>query len=155
MKNREKYLSGRVRTAIAALLAFSGLLLVLLGVACVSARWLLWVLAPAALLYALLVAGVRRWLAAPFRESEKMMELFSGGYTLQGVSQQRYPVSPATEAAFSKLQEFLTTNDLIGATSGGPNTWLCKTRSTRIFCTTRWRASAARPSPPGWTPWPR
>ena len=116
MKNREKYLSGRVRTAIAALLAFSGLLLVLLGAACVSARWLLWVLAPAALLYALLVAGVRRWLAAPFRESEKMMELFSGGYTLQGVSQQRYPVSPATEAAFSKLQEFLTTNDLIGAT---------------------------------------
>ena len=115
MKQKGRYLSQRVRWACSALLGFCALLLVLLGVCCIRQRWVLFVLLPAVAVFLLLLAVLRHFLSAPFRETEKVMELFSGGYTLQGVSELRYPVSPATEAAFDKLREFLTTSDLIGA----------------------------------------
>lgn len=116
MKQKSRYLSQRVRWACSVLLGFCALLLALLAVCCIRQRWALFVLLPAVAVFLLLLALLRRFLSAPFRETEKVMELFSGGYTLQGVSELRYPVSPATEAAFDKLREFLTTNDLIGAT---------------------------------------
>lgn len=116
MKNRWRYLSTRFRAALALLAVLCGVLLALLLMASARVRWLLVPALGCAALYAAVLLLIRSYLMGPFRENERMMELFSAGYTLQGVSQQRYPASPATEAAFAKLQEFLTTSDLIGAT---------------------------------------
>ena len=116
MKQKWRFLSERVHWVILLLLGFGAVLLFALAVSCLSLHRMLFFLLPAAVLYILLIVFIRKELKRPFQETEKMMELFTEGYTLQGVSSQDHPASPATEAAFNKLQELLSTNDMIHAT---------------------------------------
>ena len=117
MKNKQTaYLSDRVRWLLLALTAFAALLLIILAVGSASNPALRYVLLSGCAILAAIILIIYFWIVLPFRETEKMMDLFSDGYTLKGVSEQQYPVSPANQAAFARLQEFLTTNDLIGAT---------------------------------------
>jgi two-component system sensor histidine kinase YesM len=116
MKQKWRFLSERVAWVIGLLLGLGAVLLLALAVSCLYLHRMLFFLLPAAVLYILLIVLIRKELKRPFQETEKMMELFTEGYTLQGVSSQDHPASPATEAAFDKLQELLSTNDMIHAT---------------------------------------
>ena len=115
MKNKTRFLSLRVRWAFAAFFGVCVLLLAALVVSC-AGRGGLWIALAGAGLLALIGYAFDRLVYRPFLETERMMELFADGYTLQGVSEQRYAASPAHAAAFAKLREFLAANDLIGAT---------------------------------------
>lgn len=115
MKNKTRFLSLRVRWAFAAFFGVCALLLAALAAAC-AGRGGLWIALAGAGLLALIGYAFDRLVYRPFLETERMMELFADGYTLQGVSEQRYAASPAHAAAFAKLREFLAANDLIGAT---------------------------------------
>ncbi len=56
-----------------------------------------------------------RLVLRPYRETKKMMDLFSNGYILQGIFELRYPLCPATERMNGKFKEMLNTKELISA----------------------------------------
>ena len=143
MKQKWKFLSERVRWVILLLLGFGAVLLFALAVSCLYLHRMLFFLLPAAALYILLIVLIRKELEHPFQETEKMMELFTEGYTLQGVSSQDHPASAATEAAFDKLQELLSMRP-----KGKHSTSHCRIRSIHISCITPWRESGGKPLPP-------
>jgi len=51
----------------------------------------------------------------PFQETEKLLGLFAGGFTLEGVYDIRYPYSPGMRDTFARLNELLSTRDLLQA----------------------------------------
>ena len=62
-------------------------------------------------------AGVfYRWIYRPYQESAKVLRLFATGYTVHGLFSQRYPLSPEIEGVTQKVQEIMTTDELISAT---------------------------------------
>lgn len=57
-----------------------------------------------------------RWIYLPYRETERMLELFVDGYTMQGIYDLRYALTPAMDDALKKLKTMLDTSELISAT---------------------------------------
>jgi two-component system sensor histidine kinase YesM len=57
-----------------------------------------------------------RWVYIPFKETSKVLKLFTKGYTLQGIYEMRFPFSPEMEDVIKKVKAYLTTNELISAT---------------------------------------
>lgn len=116
MKERWKhYLSSRVFFLI--LLLFACLLAVLgvLTAAALRQRELL----PAALAgYAaagLLAYVFYRWVCRTYRESSKVLRLFATGYTIHGLFSQPVSLSPEVDAVARKVQEIMSTDELISA----------------------------------------
>ncbi|MGN6712330.1 sensor histidine kinase [Anaerocolumna jejuensis] len=66
-------------------------------------------------IYFMILYGYYRLVFKPYRETKKMMELFSKGYILQGIFELRYPLCPATEKMNNKFREMLNTKELISA----------------------------------------
>lgn len=56
------------------------------------------------------------WVYRPYKESAKVLQLFATGYTLHGLFEQRLPLSPEIEGVTKKVQEIMTTDELISAT---------------------------------------
>ncbi|SHO44550.1 sensor histidine kinase [Anaerocolumna xylanovorans] len=67
------------------------------------------------IVYFMILYGYYRLVLRPYRETKKMMDLFSKGYILQGIFELRYPLCPATERMNSKFKEMLNTKELISA----------------------------------------
>lgn len=68
---------------------------------------------------ALALAGVccvaYRWIYKPYMETERLLKLFVGGYTMQDIYNLRCPPSPGMAAALQKLKTMLDTHELITA----------------------------------------
>lgn len=117
MKPQKKnYLSTRAFRVVFLLELFSVLLL------CVI--WLLFsamqlsVLLPVLFtcLFVLLQLYLYFGLVAPFYETERMLQLFSAEYTVEGVFDLRYPVSPEMDKAIARLGKFLNNSEFLSAT---------------------------------------
>lgn len=57
-----------------------------------------------------------KWIYRPYKESSKILQLFATGYTLHGLFEQRLPLSPEIEEVTRKVQDIMTTDELISAT---------------------------------------
>jgi len=64
------------------------------------------------LFFAILYFGYR-FVYLPYKETSKILKLFAGGYTLQGIYELRYPFSPEMVDAMKKIKAFMNTNELI------------------------------------------
>jgi hypothetical protein len=84
-----------------------------------------------------------------------MTGLFLEGYSLSSLEAEGASLSPASERLTRYVISELDTNRLLKLSKRQAQyRALRKTRSTPTFCTTRWRASAARRWWRGWTAWP-
>jgi len=88
-----------------------------------SALWILaargaaplWPASLFSLLTLLLALAAWSRVLVPFRETEKILGLFAGGFTLEGVYDIRYPYSAGMKDTFARLNELLSTRDLLQA----------------------------------------
>ena len=117
MKNKNyRYLSYRVFYMILALLALIGCLLLILTVIGIRENkyFFIWLIGN------ILFFGVfylcYRWVYQPYKETSKVLKLFAKGYTLQGIYELRFPLSPEMEDAINKIKTIFNTNELISAT---------------------------------------
>ncbi len=111
-----RYLSHRASVLMAAFAVLSASLVMAAGWIALSAGENIWMPALGFLLWlALLYAGYR-FVLQPYKESSKLLQLFATGYTVSGVMDMRYPVSPEVEKALQKLELFLSTHELLNAT---------------------------------------
>lgn len=82
----------------------------------------------------------------PYQETKKILQLFVGGYTMQGIYDLRYPLSPEMEDAVLRLRAQLNTNELISATKKQAQYLALQNQINPTSSTTPSRASAARRS---------
>lgn len=110
-----RFLSHRSARIVTLLSVLVGLLLAALALSIAEQPWAVWVLlGGAALLSAILYLG-HRWVYLPYRETEKMLNLFVDGYSMQSFHELRHPYSPAMESALEKLNGMMDTSELINA----------------------------------------
>ena len=115
-KKFNRYLSHRVLLLTLAAAAFFGCFLIAVAVCAVrdGAHALLAVTGAAG--FAALCYAAFKWVFLPYQETKKILQLFVGGYTMQGIYDLRYPLSPEMEDAVLRLRAQLNTNELISAT---------------------------------------
>ena len=117
MKKLQRYpLFHRLLCLVLTLSALAAILLVALAAGAGASLWgTLAAAAGGVLLVCLLYAGYR-WAYLPYLETERMLELFVDGYTMQDIYDLPYPLTPAMEQALKKLKAMLVTSELISAT---------------------------------------
>ncbi len=64
---------------------------------------------------ACLLAGVF-WVYRPYRKTTHLLELFAGGYTLQGLNQLRHPYNETVERMIRRLMDYMRAPESINAT---------------------------------------
>lgn len=74
-----------------------------------------WVIAFAGI-YVLIGYISYKYILLPYKETKKILRLFSGGYTLEGLYNLKYHISPETELTIKKQREYLDNKELITAT---------------------------------------
>lgn len=112
---RYNFLSYRAGILTAVLAGFTALPLILLTVeAVMSGTGMIIPIIGISLYLVILYLGYRLVLL-PFRETERMLELFIDGYTLRDIYKLRYPFSRGMAASLSKLESMLNTHELITA----------------------------------------
>jgi two-component system sensor histidine kinase YesM len=115
-KIQNRFLSRKVSLFLLLLFIYiCFLLLALLLIAVSSGDYIVLLLFSFLCLAGLLYFGYR-WVWLPYQETEKVLQLFASGYTLQGIYELRYPFSPKMEDTLKKLRVYLNTNELISAT---------------------------------------
>ena len=66
--------------------------------------------------YACVFPLARRFLFRPYRETERMMELFADGYTLEGIRDLKWQLSPGTERMVLKFGEVILSENAANLT---------------------------------------
>lgn len=66
-------------------------------------------------LYLLTFLMSYKYIYIPYREIKKILRLFSGGYTLEGLYNLRYQLTPETEMTINRQKEYLDNKELITA----------------------------------------
>lgn len=115
MKKRLGYLSARVAYLLLLAAAGGAVLLGFLWYAWLRGALPLWPCAVGTLLLAVLAALFYGGVYKPYRRTEKMLGLFAGGYTLEGLFEMPYQTTPATEKAVAYVQELVNSGDLLTA----------------------------------------
>lgn len=67
-------------------------------------------------IYIVIMYGAYKYIYIPYKETKKILRLFSGGYTLEGLYNLKYHISPETEMTIKKQKEYLDNKELITAT---------------------------------------
>lgn len=67
-------------------------------------------------IYIVIMYGSYKYIYIPYKETKKILRLFSGGYTLEGLYNLKYHISPETEMTIKKQKEYLDNKELITAT---------------------------------------
>lgn len=75
----------------------------------------LWVSIGGMALFVLSHVVIYKHIYKPHLETQKMLDLFLTGYTLNSVFELRYPYTPQMEQAIIKLKDFIDTNELLNA----------------------------------------
>ena len=116
MKNKYTYyVSQRVKIMFYLLSLFILGLLVMLTVVGMYQIQYLYLAIVGYILLAVIVYGSYRWIFKPYFENAKIFQLFINGYTLQGVFEQRTPLTPEIDDVMNKFKEMINTNELISA----------------------------------------
>lgn len=115
MRANSRFISNRAKWLIWILVIFSSLLLLTLFFVALSSGRYWTVFASGVLVLAAILYGGYKLVLQPFRETEKLLQLFTAGHTVQGIYDLRYPVSPQAERAIYKMQDFMSNKDIIGA----------------------------------------
>lgn len=113
---QKRFLSHRFLCFIFLLLTYCFCTLLALTIFGASRQIRVVILLVAYLLFVLLFYAGYRWVYLPYKETEKVFQLFASGYTMEGIYELRYPFSPEMEETLKKLKDFLNTNELISAT---------------------------------------
>lgn len=66
-------------------------------------------------LYVVTIYMAYRYIYIPYNETQKILRLFSGGYTLEGIYNLNYHISPETELTIKKQKEYLDNKELMNA----------------------------------------
>ncbi len=74
-----------------------------------------WVIVLAGI-YILIIYLAYKYIHIPYKETKKVLRLFSSGYTLEGLYNLKYHISPETELTIRKQKEYLDNKELITAT---------------------------------------
>ncbi|WP_242948753.1 sensor histidine kinase [Caloramator quimbayensis] len=56
-----------------------------------------------------------KYIYIPYKETKKVLTLFSMGYTLQGIYELKYPLSPEFEGTINKFKSFVNVSEMINA----------------------------------------
>ncbi|MGB5824502.1 MAG: histidine kinase [Proteocatella sp.] len=115
-KSRYKYISYRVELLIIFMFIFSGLT-ILSGFA-LSEKSLksIDLMVPLILIYISMGCMAYKFIYLPYKETNKILLLFSSGYTLEGIYNLKYHISPEIEFTIEKQKEYLNNKELITAT---------------------------------------
>ena len=89
------------------------LLLVFLFMAAGTATFFLWVALGGTLVFAAELYGMYHAIYKPYAETQKMLDLFITGYTVEGLYNMRFSFTPAMEQALLKLKGFINTNEIL------------------------------------------
>ena len=65
------------------------------------------------IIFAALIAFVRARVYVPYRESERMLSIFSKGYSMEGINSLQWQLTPGTEGIVEKLEEVLTSDTAV------------------------------------------
>lgn len=114
-KKGMRYVSVRVLLALGALALCLLGLLVAAWVLCLRQGWALWWCAVLSVGYAVLLVCLWHYLYRPYREIEKILELFATGYTFEGVFSLPYQLTPGVEKAIAHVEELVNTRELLSA----------------------------------------
>lgn len=113
MNNKKKlYLSIRVLILSIVVSIFVLLLLIYLTIVAVKTRRYAGILLFFTL-FVLLTYFSYFWVYKPFKETNKALQLFAGGYILKGIFEIRVPFSYESSLAFEKFKELIDTKELI------------------------------------------
>ena len=113
---RIKYISFRVELLIIAMLMLSMASIFLLIYSCVSTKETIRPVFILISLYILATYLAYKYIHIPYNETKKILKLFSSGYTLEGLYNLKYHISPETELTIKKQKEYLDNKELITAT---------------------------------------
>ncbi len=108
-----RYLFYRVFLAIAVLGVNLILLLVCLFMEAGKDRFYLWAALGGTILLAAELYGIYSTIYKPYAETQKMLDLFITGYTIEGLYNMRFSFSPEMEQAIRKLKDFINTNEIL------------------------------------------
>lgn len=64
-------------------------------------------------LYAFTLFAAYRYIYMPYKEIQKILRLFSGGYTLEGLYNLKYQLTPEVELTINRQKEYLDNKELI------------------------------------------
>ncbi|MFA9462813.1 MAG: sensor histidine kinase [Velocimicrobium sp.] len=112
-KNNRNYLSYRIFVSWILLNVFVVLLFVFLFFFSKYNEWRAIIILSLLLIYVFISYINYRLAIKPYRESNKIFQLFSEGYTIKGVFELRYPMSKEEEKMLAHFKEMLDTKELI------------------------------------------
>ncbi len=108
-----RYLFYRFFLAAAAMGITIILLLFFLSMAVGEDTLYLWVAIGGTMVFAAEVYGMYSQIYKPYVETQKMLNLFITGYTVEGLYDMRYSFTPQMEQALLKLKGFINTNEIL------------------------------------------
>lgn len=114
-KSRCRYISYRVELLIIFMFIFSGLMLALSLTLSPKNLKSMDLIVPGALIYFLMIFMAYKFIYLPYKETKKILLLFSSGYTLEGIYNLKYHISPEIEFTIEKQKEYLNNKELITA----------------------------------------
>jgi len=116
IKNRSsRYIFERVKIVICIFVSVILVLLIMLTAVSVHEGRYVYLAAGGYVALTAILYGIYKWIYQPYMENVKIMKLFINGYTLQGIFEQRVPLSPEIEDTMNKFKEMMNTNELISA----------------------------------------
>jgi two-component system, sensor histidine kinase YesM len=89
------------------------LLLLFLFIAAAGDTFFLWIAIGGIILLAAEAYGMYCKIYKPYAETQKMLDLFITGYTVEGLYDMRYSFTPEMEQALLKLKGFINTNEIL------------------------------------------
>lgn len=117
MKNKNAhYISFRVSHMFVVLLVFIACLLFALTLISVANNKYIPMLIISYAVFFVIVYALYKRIYLPYKETSKVLKLFAKGYTIQGIYQLRWPLSPEMDQAIKKIKAIFDTSDLINAT---------------------------------------
>ena len=115
INNYFKYIFNRIIFLIILLLIFCGTIIFLLYFLPLHRQPLILIVISLVIL-AFLSFLAYQWIYVPYMETQKILNIFISGYTMQGIVEIRHHITPEIEAAINKFEKSFHTNELMNAT---------------------------------------
>lgn len=114
--NKSHYISFRVACMFVLLGVIATIYIILFTILAVSKGQYLWLAAIGYISVGICFYICYHWVYKAYKENSKVLQLFSTGYTFDGIFKQRIYLSPDIKEAIMKFREVINTGELINAT---------------------------------------